>query len=197
MLPSASIAQLRIVTGVRRTWIPSSSKPETRDAVEHDVVDAVDHDPVLAADTVTFLIVTPSARTTMPPRTTAPRSPTSRSRAVDHERALVHAGGQMHVGRQPEPPVAAGAREHRDDRGAGDDADAAELAAVGRIGEPQQREAGVAERLRDSPRRREERERRHERSLEPERADERQHQPELEHPSGSASPARLVASSRW
>ena len=49
-LAGGDIEQSRIVTWLRRDWMPSSSAPETRDVLEHDPSAIADGDPVLAAE---------------------------------------------------------------------------------------------------------------------------------------------------
>ena len=51
-LASEATSQSRMVTWLRRTWMPSIVEPITRTSSRHDVVGGVDVDPVLAAETV-------------------------------------------------------------------------------------------------------------------------------------------------
>ena len=131
--------QSRIVTELRRTWIPSSVGADTATrsrTTPSRVSTAIPYSP---PTTVTSRTVHVAGADAMPPRTTAPGLPDRASASsVEHERPLVDAGREVDGRRLGRP----GRPEHEQERAPAPARPSAapgpaELAAVLGVGEPQ------------------------------------------------------------
>ena len=143
-------------TCAKRTWMPSMRRAEhARRRRASRAARASTSMPFSPPITVTFLTITPCARDDDAALTTAPGFADEVLSAVDHERPLVDArarGDGRRPGRERDA-AAPRARTAADGR-AGRGARPAELAAVLRVRESQQRQHSVAEQLRERARRR-------------------------------------------
>ena len=164
-----------------------------RDAVEDGAVDAVDRDPVLAADDGDVLdrdVVRADDDAAADDRAGLADQHLA---ARDHERPPVDACLEVDDRRLERVGGAGRARERGPDRERRDDAEPAELAAVLGVAEPQEREARLAEDLREQPAAREERERLPERRRDRRaRASARASAPSSASAERQRRPARLV-----